>query len=52
MIIGPGPSGISAAIDSMPDKEPRILARRIGEHRKNMQAVVDGVKDLAEGSGR
>jgi len=42
--LGPGPSGISAAIKSMPDKEPRILRRRMSEHRKNMQAVVDGIK--------
>ncbi|MCP5035689.1 MAG: hypothetical protein GY939_28150 [Actinomycetia bacterium] len=48
MIIGPGPSGISAAIEAMPDKEPKILARRINEHRGNMQTVVDGVKELAE----
>ncbi len=44
VIIGPGPSGISAAIASMPDKEPRILFRRIEEHRANMQRVVDGIK--------
>jgi hypothetical protein len=30
----------------MPDKEPRILARRIDEHRANMQAVVDGIASL------
>jgi len=48
MIMGPGPSGISAAITAMPDKEPRILARRVREHRDNMQAVVDGIKALAE----
>lgn len=42
VVLGPGPSGISAAIDSMPDKEPRILRRRVKEHRSNMQAVVDG----------
>ena len=46
--IGPGPSGISAAIDAMPDKEPKILARRIDEHRANMQTVVDGIKAAAE----
>jgi nitroreductase len=44
LIIGPGPSGISAAIENMPDKEPRILFRRIEEHRANMQKVVDGIK--------
>jgi len=41
--LGPGPSGISHAIASMPDKEPRILRRRVDEHRANMQSVVDGV---------
>jgi hypothetical protein len=41
--LGPGPSGISHAIASMPDKEPRILRRRIGEHQTSMQAVIDGV---------
>lgn len=44
LIIGPGPSGISAAIEAMPDKEPRILHRRIQEHRSNMQKVVDGMR--------
>jgi len=44
LIVGPGPSGISAVIASMPDREPRILFRRIEEHRANMQRVVDGVK--------
>ena len=32
----------------MPDKEERIIARRLSEHQKNMQANVDGVKQLAE----
>lgn len=45
VILGPGPSGISRAIASMPEKEPRILRRRISEHRANMQAVIDGVKE-------
>ncbi len=42
--LGPGPSGLSAAITAMPDKEPRILFRRLEEHRANMQRVVDGIK--------
>lgn len=42
--LGPGPSGITAAIERMPDKEPRILRRRLDEHRANMQRVVDGIK--------
>jgi hypothetical protein len=34
----------------MPDKEERIIERRLEEHRANMQATVDGIKALAEGS--
>jgi hypothetical protein len=48
MQMGPAPSGLSPAIEAMPDKEERIIARRLGEHQKNMQANVDGVKQLAE----
>ena len=44
LILGPGPSGLSAVIGTMPEREPRILARRIEEHRTNMQRVVDGMK--------
>ena len=48
MQMGPAPSGLTPAIEAMPDKEERIIARRLGEHQKNMQANVDGVKQLAE----
>lgn len=48
VIIGPGPSGISRAIEAMPDKEPRILARRVDEHRANMTKVIEGIKVAAE----
>jgi nitroreductase/uncharacterized protein YndB with AHSA1/START domain len=51
MAIGPGPSGISGAIDAMPDKEARILARRQDEHRANMTATLEGIKALAEAGG-
>ncbi len=46
--LGPGPSGLSAVIEAMPDKELQIIDRRLAEHRINMQAVVDGIKSLAE----
>ena len=49
MSMGPGPSGISMAIESMPDKEPRILHRRVAEHHANMTRTVTGIRDLAEG---
>lgn len=46
--IGPGPSGVSIAIASMPDKEPRILARRLREHHANMVRTVEGIAVVAE----
>ena len=49
MQMGPAPSGLTPAIEAMPDKEERIIARRLGEHQVNMQANVDGVKLLTEG---
>ena len=48
MKMGPGRSFINVAIDAMPDKESRILHRRLGEHRKNMEANLKGIKGLLE----
>ena len=49
--MGPGRGGLNAAIDRMPDKEERIVARRLAEHELNMTRVLAGIKELAE-SGR
>ena len=49
MRMGPARSGLNAAIDAMPDKEERIIARRQDEHGKNMTATLEGIKALAEG---
>lgn len=46
--MGPGRGGLNYAIERMPDKEERIVARRLDEHRSNMERVVSGVKELAE----
>jgi uncharacterized protein YndB with AHSA1/START domain len=46
--LGPGPSGLTPAIVAMPDKEERIVARRLEEHRANMQSTIEGIKVLAE----
>ncbi len=46
--LGPGPSGVTAIIAQHPDQEEEIIARRDTTHRRNMQAVVDGIKELAE----
>lgn len=48
MRIGPAPSGLSIAIQRMPDKEERIVARRQQEHRENMTLTIEGIKALAE----
>jgi uncharacterized protein YndB with AHSA1/START domain len=47
--MGPARSGLSFAIDRMPDKEERIVARRLREFEANMRATVEGIKQLAEG---
>jgi Polyketide cyclase / dehydrase and lipid transport len=46
--MGPGRGGLNYAIDRMPDKEDRIVARRLEEHRLNMERVLAGIKELAE----
>jgi hypothetical protein len=48
--MGPGRGGLNYAIERMPDKEERIVARRLDEHRSNMERVLAGVKALAEGA--
>jgi hypothetical protein len=49
-VLGPGPSGLTAAIERNPDAEEEIIALRDEEQRENMQAVVLGIKTLAESS--
>lgn len=46
--IGPAPSGLTTAIAAMPDKEERIVARRLQELEGNMRATLQGIKALAE----
>jgi hypothetical protein len=48
MQMGPGESGISELIERMPDKEHRILQRRLAEHHANMTATLAGIKSAAE----
>ncbi len=47
--MGPGRSGLNYAIDAMPDKEERIVAKRLREHEDNMRANLIGIKALVEG---
>ena len=48
--MGPAPSGLNIAIDAMPDKEERIVARRLEEFERSMRATLEGIKRLAEQS--
>lgn len=47
-VIGTGRSGLSMAIERNPDREEEIIAHRDAVHRAHMQAVVDGIRALAE----
>lgn len=50
--MGPGPSGLTAAIETNPDKEERIVEHRLDEYRTNMRSNLDGIRHLAaEASG-
>ena len=46
--LGPGPSGVRSMIEAEPEREEEIIARRDEMHRIHMQAVVDGIRALAE----
>jgi hypothetical protein len=47
-VMGPGPSRLSAIIARHPDGEERIVAARLEEHRRNMAATLDGLREAAE----
>jgi uncharacterized protein YndB with AHSA1/START domain len=46
--MGPGRSALSFAIDQMPDKEERIVARRLAEFHTGMTANLARIKELSE----
>ena len=46
--LGPGPSGLTARIAELPDREEDIIAARTAEHRRNMQTTLAGLKAAAE----
>jgi uncharacterized membrane protein len=47
--LGPGRSGLSFAIDRMPEKEQQIVFVRMREFETNMTATLEHIKTLAEG---
>jgi hypothetical protein len=49
--MGPGRSGLSFAIDKMPEKEQKIVFVRLREFEKNMATTLEHIKKLAEAPG-
>ncbi|GAA5005710.1 SRPBCC family protein [Streptomyces siamensis] len=48
MQMGPGRSGLSYAIDAMPEKEQKIVFVRMREFERNMTVTLEHIKNLAE----
>lgn len=49
MQMGPARSGLSFAIDRMPEKEQKIVFVRMREFERNMTITLEQIKQLAEG---
>lgn len=52
MQMGPGRSGLSFAIDRMPEKEQKIVFVRMREFENNIGATLEAIKKLAEEPGK
>ena len=48
MVLGPGPSGLTALIEAIPDKEAKIVANRQAGQMANMRRCIEGIRDLVE----
>lgn len=46
--MGPARSGLSIAIDAMPDKESRIVSHRLAQWREGMEANLAGLRAVVE----
>lgn len=46
--IGPGYSGLSVAIERFPDKEERIIERRLQEFRAGIERNLAALREMAE----
>ena len=46
--LGPGPSGLTARIAELPDREEDIVAARTAELQRHMQSTLQGLKTSAE----
>ncbi len=46
--LGPGPSGLTLAIDRAPHREEKLVAYRLDDLRAGMRTTLDGIAALAE----
>ena len=46
--MGPGPSGLSVGIAAQPDKEARLVARRLAEWQQNMASNLESIRSQVE----
>lgn len=49
-VLGPGRSGLTMAIERMPDREHDIIRRRLDDLGANMQRNLDGLAELVGGA--
>ncbi|SBT39177.1 SRPBCC family protein [Micromonospora auratinigra] len=49
--LGPARSGLSLAIDRMPDREEALVRHRLADLRTGIRATLEGIKALAEQDG-
>ncbi len=47
-VLGPGRSGLTAAIDAAPDREEQIIDRRLANLQENMVKTLEGIRRLVE----
>lgn len=50
-VLGPGRSGLTAAIRDNPDQEERLIAGRLGDLRKQMTCNLQAVRSAVAGDG-
>ncbi len=48
MVLGPGESYLTQAIEKRPERQAAIISSRQDQHRANMRLTVEGIKTLAE----
>lgn len=50
--LGPGTSGLTPAIEAMPDREDDIIAKRLAFHQANMAANLEALRATLEGKAK